>query len=145
VAPQIEHIAHALAGPQSAERDVLDTARLAAMAELDLVRIRRIRSGLLKDLALSIAAMDTDTDETSVFEKVPVLQVILNGIQAELSATEMFNDLEKWERRSKGPPSSRVSVAIAELVRIERYERRPMSRRKRLFRALDVLRRGPDS
>ncbi len=128
--PQIDVIAGAIAGSQAGESTVLDAARMAAAAELELIRVRRIRSNLLADLATLIATIE----ET---ESPPMLALVQQGLQAGLSRKEL---LRLVKERREAQPSSRISALIAELARIERYERRAMSRRKGFFRALDALR-----
>jgi hypothetical protein len=48
------------------DRAVIGAARIAAAAELDLIRIRRIRWSLLAEFALSIETTEGDTGEALV-------------------------------------------------------------------------------
>ena len=129
-AAQIEALARALVGAEAAEPALLETARVAAMAELDLIRIRRIRSDLLVELARSTMDLQSDADD------LPMLSLVQEGIQAGLNRRELHQFLRE---RQTAQPSSRINVSLANLAHIERYERRAMSRRKGLLRALSAL------
>jgi hypothetical protein len=96
VAKQTEVLAGVIAGGLSADLRVMREARLAAVAHLELVRIRRVRHLLLGRL---------------------------------LTQEENDDGLQPYEPVD-------VSGTISELARIDRYERRALSRRKKLFRAL---------
>jgi hypothetical protein len=129
--PQIDRFAHALAGEQALDDVVLAAARLASAAELDVVRIRRIRSGLMAQLTPLI-------EETGQVNQPSIFELAREGMQAGLRGSALVALIMA---RLSAQPSRRLSEIFAELARIERYERRAISRRKRLFRTLDALRR----
>ena len=124
-------IARAIAGSQDADRAVSDAARLAAAAELDLVRIRKLRLGLLTELGSVMLEIGGAADRLTLWD------LAQEGFRAGLFGRELVRIIKE---RQKGHPSSRVRAIILELARIERYERRAMSRRKSLLRALETLR-----
>ena len=61
-------IARAIAGSQDADRAVSDAARLAAAAELDLIRIRKLRWGLLTELGSVMLEIGGETDRLTLWD-----------------------------------------------------------------------------
>lgn len=108
-------------------------AEAAAEAHLDLVRIRRIRRRLLDALEAAIAP---GTAPERVVEPQPMFPLPAT-IEAVIAAA--YRTLDPMLRRlieRKPAPRGIAASLLDELARLERYERRAFSRRKRALRAL---------
>jgi hypothetical protein len=104
----IECLAKAIAG-QTPNPEGLALSRLAAEAELELLRVRSYRTDLINT---EIAAMKRD------------------AASPEISA-------EESEERQTFADSTALLACLDRLIRLERYERRAFSRRNRAFRDLE--------
>lgn len=150
-APQIEDMARALAG-EGADADCLRCARRVAEAQLDLLRIRKIRDRFLND--------PNERLPPATFSDVG--QSLNDLLQAEFAAAINFSPetlFRCWNAATKSrlvtalaqgylpegytPPTieSGLPFLAPKLLRLERYERRAFSRRNTAMLALAALKR----
>ena len=131
-AKQIERLARRIAG-QTTDRNVLEHARDAALATIDLVRIRRVKVALI-ERASALDALDG-----------PQLFKDVGEIRRFLRSTEQgkMPDLSKRADRSaallpQGQERTAEAVrrALPELVKLDRYESRAAARRDRAIREI---------
>jgi hypothetical protein len=129
-AKQLEKLARRIAGGDEDAR-ILDRARVAAQAELDLARIRRAKIALIERV-LAFGNLDLPQAFPSVADAVRLLNAIKAGRvpampeQVDFSAT--IPTLEP-DRSAEA-----VRRALPELLKFERYERRAAARRDRAIR-----------
>jgi len=148
---EIEQLALALAGTAPTPQ-MIQHARTAAAAELDLMRVRAARADFISRAAadLAIFAPLRLVPEETIEELRSVVASASAGI-FEGGSTTPAESLERailWNeyQLSRPPPNEDEKPAMAfgrhfrEISRYDRYERRALSRRKRALRALDQLR-----
>jgi len=134
---QAETLAREIAGPD-AKPEILDLARRVAEAQIDLRRVRYARHQLLSR-ALDDPHYETRADKR---KKSAVLRILsrrkLPGVLAERL-------LKFVSTRPEGPPKLALllSQEAKQLLGMDRYERRALSRRKSAIRAFDETRRRP--
>jgi len=129
--PQAEALACAIAGPRRTDPWVMQAARLVALDELDLMRIRQIRSGLLAKL---VQALDTAGEAAEPHS----MDLVRTALRAGLRGQKDIIGFVRVQQQAHA--IARMSAILMELLAIERYERRAMSRRKRILRKLETLR-----
>jgi hypothetical protein len=125
-------LAREIAGPD-ANAETQDLARQVAEAQIDLRRVRYARHKLLSD-----ALADPHYDRWR--EKMAVLRSLLRGPDVPVENLEAF-----LNSTPQGPHkfTTILSQRAKQLLAMERYERRALSRRKSPIRAFDETRRWP--
>jgi hypothetical protein len=111
---EVERLAVALAGT-GADAFRIAQARIAAEAELELIRVRNIRAALINSMPVEPATA-----------RLPLARSSSAGSQ----------DTTPGQQDRKGREVDRFIRALPLLVRIDRYELRALSRRKRALRSL---------
>ena len=139
LAPQAEAIALIIAGP-NADAETLDYARQIGEAQVDLNRVRSLRREVIAN-GLS--------HPRSACPFTPLQQVrLLNRFLIRLERNKVTSiDLETIDPVIHPKPLGWGAVFVAaladsagELTRLERYERRALSRRKSAIRNIDAYR-----
>jgi hypothetical protein len=128
-AKQIERLARRIAG-QTTNRNVLEHARDAALATIDLVRIRRVKVALIERAsALDVAQLFKDVGEIRRF-----LRSTEQGKMPDLSkqANRSATLLPQGQERT----AEAVRRALPELAKLDRYESRAAARRDRAIREI---------
>jgi hypothetical protein len=130
---QVETLAREIAGPD-AKPEILALARRVAEAQIDLRRVRYARCHLL-----SRALADRDYAQADK-PKLAALRFLSENKLPEVLAERL---LKSESTVPGGPPKfvALVSQEAKQLLAMDRYERRALSRRKSAIRAFDETRR----
>ena len=131
-AKQIERLARRIAG-QTTNRNVLEHARDAALATIDLVRIRRVKVALIQR-ASALDALDGPQLFKDVGEIRRFLRSTEQGKMPDLSkhADRSATLLPQGQERT----AEAVRRALPELAKLDRYESRAAARRDRAIREI---------
>jgi hypothetical protein len=140
-AKRLNRLARRLVGNSQSEI-ILQLARAAAHAELDLARIRQVKVALIE----RVSALGT-LDAPQVFGSLPAelryLKSILAG-RAPPILPERLDPLATMPTEEPERTAEAVRRALPELVKLNRYESRAVSRRNRAIREIVKQRSSRD-
>jgi hypothetical protein len=125
----VETLAREIAGPD-ANAETQDVARRVAEAQIDLRRVRYARHKLLSD-----ALADPHYD--SAGEEMAVLRSLLRKNARNLPVENLVTFLNTPQEPHKF--ATTLSQQAKQLLAMDRYERRALSRRKSAIQAFDEL------
>ncbi len=139
LAPQAEAIALRIAGP-NADAETLECARQVSEAQVDLIRARSLRREVIARM-LSHPRSDCPF---SAMQQVRLINRFLDRVERN---TVTSIDLETIDPAVHPKPvegDAKLAAVLVdsdgELARLERYERRALSRRKSAIRNIDAYR-----
>jgi hypothetical protein len=136
---EVETLGREIAGP-GANAQTLELARRIAEAQVDLRRVRYARHRLLSD-ALSEQYYDTYANARM---KVRIIRELLRPNPTDLMSTEALVKFVTSTPQGPHKLALILSKESKQLLAMDRYERRALSRRKFAIRAFDAGRRGLD-
>lgn len=155
----LAHLARMIAGEDERDARVLETAAQVATAAIDVLRTRRAKTELLDRMACHPYFLEPPPPEMPMPERPPRLRftraawvrAYLNGTHQELHEAEMAQFRREcnfdWEvsriKQQRADTKQRLKALHTswdQLERLDRYERRALSRRNTAIRAFDEAR-----
>ncbi len=136
IAKQLEKRTRKIAGG-SKDEIILEHARATAQAELDLARVRQVKVAFIERVA-ALGALDAPKVFGSLAKEIRYLKSILSG-RALPSLPERVDPSVAMPPQEPERTAEAVRRALPELVKLDRYESRAVSRRDRAIR--EIVRR----
>ncbi len=132
---EVRALARQIVGPDTSV-DIQILARRIAEAQVDVHRVRNARHRLLSE------ALGNPDYESKAMQRKK-LATAIHFARVFGATTPMPDDVVQLCSKPEGPPkfATILSDMARELIAMERYERRALSRRKFAIRALDAARR----
>jgi hypothetical protein len=155
LAADVMHLARLIAGENEGDPLVWETARQVASAAIDVVRARRARTELLGQMSqgayfLPVPPLESMPTQFLSYKSSSLnerIRAVHDGTIDELlrrdsaGVTRVFKAHEKTQRIIKHNAQVRRSLSEWDrLERLDRYERRALSRRDKAIRLLDEAR-----
>ena len=132
VAKQIEKLARKLAGKTNSEI-ILEHARVAAQAAIDLARVRRVKVALIERVS-ALGSMETPPLFNSVRE---VNRFLISIERVEMPAMpERVDHLATMPSQEPERTAEAVRRALPELAKLDRYESRAAARLDRAIQEI---------
>ena len=135
---QVEELAGEIAGGAT-DVFVLELARVAAEAELELHRVRRVRLALIERTS-ALGSLKTPTHFPSAIQEVRWLIAMDDWIREKKGSRPPWPKLQDPSATMPPQEPQRVSEAVRrilpDLVKLDRYERRAAARRDRAIRRI---------
>ena len=135
---QVEDLAGKIAGATT-DTIVLEHARIAAEAELELRRVRRVRLALIERTS-ALGSLTTPTHFPSKLQESRWLIALDNWTREKKGSRPPHPKLEDPSATMPPQEPQRVSEAVRrtlpELIKLDRYERRAAARRDRAIRKI---------
>ena len=132
VAKQVERLAREIAGKTDNEI-ILQHAREAAQAEIDLARVRRVKVAFI-ERASAIGTLD----RPQIFNSVREASQFLNSIRRGETPTlpDRVDPLSTMPTQEPERTAEAVRRALPDLVKLDRYESQAVARRHRAIREI---------
>ncbi len=137
----LKEFARKIAG-DSKNEIILQHARTAAQAELDLARVRQVKVALIERVS-ALGALDTPQAFGSLAEQIRYFRSILSG-RAPPILPEPIDPLATMPTQEPERTAEAVRRALPELLKLNRYESRAVSRRDRAIRQIVKKRSSRD-
>lgn len=136
VSEEIDRLSRLIAG-EGAGVALLECARRVAEAQVDVLRVRRARYLLLADPQ----ARRREIDGRRI---ILICSRMLRGRPIDAADMAFYQEFTAQIGKPTPPPSlaEGLDLLAAKLARLERYERRALSRRKFAIREFDLARAG---
>lgn len=136
-----EELAREIAGPEASDA-CLSAARLVALAEFDLLRIRRARHDVLTDPRARFVEPTPDDMVQAMRDIGKLVPWLVSGlgtappaelIRADAVRLERLLQLREALARAASPPDliDALPMLLPKLLRLDRYEQRTRSRRRK--------------
>ena len=132
MAKRLDELARKIAGGSKNEI-VLEHARAAAQAELDLARVRQIKIALIKSVS-ALGALGAPYDMLPVIKAYLYLELALEGKTPRgrpPKIPEPVDPLATMPTQEPGRTAEAIRRALPELLKLDRYESRAAARRDR--------------
>jgi hypothetical protein len=130
-------LARKIAG-DSKNEIVLEHARCAAQAELDLERVRRVKVALIQRVS-ALGALDPPQGFGALPEEIRYLKSILSG-RAPPILPERLDPAATMPAQEPERTAEALRRALPELLKLNRYESRAVARRDRAIREITIRR-----
>jgi hypothetical protein len=137
LAKRLDALARKIAGNSKSEI-ILEHARAAAQAELDLARVRQVKIALIKNVS-ALGALGAPQDIFSVIKASLYLELASEGITPRgrpPKIPEPIDPLATMPTQEPGRTAEAVRRALPELCRLDRYESRAAARRDQAIREI---------
>jgi hypothetical protein len=132
-AKRLDNLARKIAGASKNEI-ILEHTRAAAQAELDLARARQVKLALIERVS-ALGALEAPQVFGSLAEEMRYLRSILLG-RAPSVLPERVDPSATMPTQEPERTAEAVRRALPELVKLDRYESRAVSRRDRAIRQI---------
>jgi hypothetical protein len=142
---RLDRLARNIAG-DSTDNIVLGHARAAAQAELDLARVRRVRLAVINSVHAR-GALGPAYDMGSVIKAYLYIELALEGKTPRgrpPAMLEPFDPLATMPTQEPERTAEAIRRALPELIKLNRYELRAVSRRDRAIREIVKIRSSGD-
>ena len=145
ISKRLDELARQIAG-DSENGIVLEHARAAAQAELDLARVRRVRVAVINSVH-ALGALGPAYDMGSVIKAYLYIELALEGKTPRGRPPAMLEPVDPLATMPTQEPertAEAVRRALPELIKLNRYELRAVSRRDRAIREIVKIRSSGD-